>query len=166
MFTLRSIPMRSFLILVSFLLFASVLGANQNAIIREVGPATAERRVVLATEPTQFKDALIQEMVRLLNDGNTFIQVINHARNGLDRLDPREYNAVFITNSGATARVRSWVLNFLSRVSQYDQNVILHTTQTTVWTPPVKVDSITSASDMGAVRRLAQEMVDKIKKFF
>lgn len=142
----------------------TALWANQGFVIREVGPKDASRRVVLATEPTRFKDALIQEMTRLLDDGSTYVLVVNHARGALRELDPRQYSAVFISNSGATAQVRPWVLEFLDRVAEFDRNVILHTTQTTVWTPPVKVDSITSASDMGAVRRLAQDYVNRIRR--
>lgn len=136
------------------------------ALVREVGPTDAALRVLIATEPTEFKDALIREMVRLLDDGKTYVRVVNHARGGLQGVDPRHFTAVFITNSGATARVRPWVMDFLRRVADYDQNVILHTTQTTVWTPPVKVDSLTSASDMGNHRRLAAEYVQRIRRLF
>ncbi len=154
------------IILSGIFFLASVvhLNANQPGFLQELGPKTSERKVLLATEPTRFKDALIQEMIRLLNDGQTYILIVNHSRNGLNDIDPRQFKAVFISNSGATAQVRPWVLQFLNRVKDFDQNIILHTTQTTVWTPPVKVDSVTSASDMGAVRRLAQEYVERIKK--
>lgn len=154
-------------IVIGLVLLASglSLAAQQQGLIQELGPKNAGQRLLLATEPTRFKDALIQEMVRLLNDGQTYILVVNHSRNGLNGIDPRQFSAVFISNSGATAQVRPWVLQFLDRVKDFDENIILHTTQTTVWTPPVKVDSLTSASDMGAVRRLAQEYVNRIKKF-
>ncbi len=146
------------------LVLASGMYANGTIEVQDVGAPTMERKVLIATEPTEFKNALVTEIVKMLTDGNTYIKIVNHADKGLDTVDPRTFDAVLITNSGATAKVRPWVMTFLNRVASYDDNIILHTTQITIWTPPVQVDSVTSASDIGGIRRVAIDLVGRVRK--
>ena len=129
-----------------------------------VGSENAPRRVLIAAENTRFKIALVERMVTLLDDGNTHVMVVDHSRNGLRGVDPREYSAVFITNSGARAQVRPAVLQWLNQIAAHDQNVVLHTTQITTWDPPVQVDSITSASSMGDLNAIADNLVTRIRR--
>lgn len=142
---------------------AGSLFANGQMEAQDIGTPDMARKVLIATEPTEFKNALVTEIVRQLNDGNTYIKIVNHADKGLEGVDPRQFGAVLISNSGATARVRPWVISFLNRVAAYDDNVVLHTTQITVWTPPVQVDSVTSPSDMNRIRPIATGLVNKVK---
>ena len=92
--------------------------------------------------------------------------VIDHQRDRLDAVNPEEYDAVYVLNSGAQARVRPVVLEWLGQVAGNDDNVILHTTQRTVWTPPVDVDSITSASRRSNIGTVTDDIVSRIKAKF
>jgi hypothetical protein len=116
-------------------------------------------------ESTSFKDALVEEIIEGLNDGATYIKVIDH-KSSLGGVDPRDFTVVFITNSGAKAEVRPWVLEWLESVKNYDDNIILHTTQINDWNPPVEVDSITSASDKDNVGAIAQDIILRIKNLY
>lgn len=129
-----------------------------------VGSENAPRRVLIAAENTRFKISLVERMVSLLDDGNTHVVVVDHSRNGLHGVDPRDYSAVFITNSGARAQVRPAVMQWLEQVAANDRNVVLHTTQINNWDPPVKVDSVTSASSMGDLNTIADTLVRRIRR--
>lgn len=130
------------------------------------GNPNGRYRVLIATESTPYKNQLINTLIERLSDGNVMIQVVDHQRGGLANLDPRDFNAVFISNSGVQAMVRPAVMNWLNSVSAHDDNVILHTTQINNWTPPVQVDSVTSASSRGNINRLTDDLVQRIRRFF
>jgi len=130
------------------------------------GSPQAPNKVLIATENTRYKRRLIDTVVEKLNDGSVYITLVDHKRNQLEGEDPRDYEAVFISNSGAQAKVRPWVMEWLDSVSSYDDNVIIHTTQITDWDPPVQVDSITSASDNSNIDPLSDDIVRRIRAFF
>lgn len=129
-----------------------------------VGNPDATRRVLIAAEYTRFKEALVEELVNQLNDGNTYIKVIDHSKDELNGVDPREWSSVLITNSGARAQVRPNVVGWLQSIAAYDDNVVLHTTQINDWTPQVQVDSVTSASSMGDLNRIADSLLERVRR--
>jgi hypothetical protein len=104
--------------------------------------------------------------VKKLDDGSVYLTVVDHKRKELDGLDPRDFTAVFITNSGVQAKVRPWVLDWLDSVAEYDDNVLIHTTQITEWDPPVKVDSITSASKNSNIDGITDDIVRRLRALF
>ncbi|MDC7231958.1 MAG: hypothetical protein PQJ58_01905 [Spirochaetales bacterium] len=112
----------------------------------EYGSSSPEARILIAYESTRFKKALIENLLPLLEEKNYSILVVDHQKGGLKGLSASDFDAVFITNSGATAKVRPQVLDWLDANGTNPSNVLVHTTQRTVWTPPVEVDSVTSAS--------------------
>jgi hypothetical protein len=118
--------------------------------------------VLVVKEDTPYKKRLVSTLVDKLEDQNIEVTVIDHKRGQLNGVDPTEYGAVFITNSGAQAKVRPAVMSWLRAVEANDDNVILHTTQINDWTPPVEVDSVTSASQNSNIDALTDEFVDKI----
>lgn len=145
-----------FLSMVTTMVFANRIEGNPNG----------RYRVLIATESTPYKNQLINTLIERLNDGNVRIQVVDHQRGGLNGMDPRDFNAVFISNSGVQAMVRPAVMSWLNSVRAHDSNVILHTTQINDWTPPVQVDSVTSASARGNINRLSDDLVQRIRRFF
>lgn len=130
------------------------------------GSPQAPNKVLIATENTRYKRRMIDTLVEKLDDGSVYITVVDHKRKELEGVDPRNYSAVFITNSGAQAKVRPWVMEWLDKVSGYDENVIVHTTQITDWDPPVQVDSITSASDNSNIDSLTDDILRRLKEKF
>ncbi|HBE03667.1 MAG: hypothetical protein A2096_01470 [Spirochaetes bacterium GWF1_41_5] len=126
---------------------------------------TAAVKILLAYEETPFKKALVAEITNQLLSKNTEISVIVHSADALEKINPADYTAVLISNSGVKAAVRPWVIFWLQKYSG-NKNIILHTTQTGKWVPAVTVDSVTSASDIKNVKKTADELVKKIKKIY
>ncbi len=129
-----------------------------------IGNPDAAQRILIAAEYTRFKEALVKELVSQLDDGNTYIRVIDHSRNELNGIDPREWSSILITNSGARAQVRPNVVSWLESVAAFDENIVLHTTQINDWTPRVQVDSVTSASSMGDLQQIAGSLLERVRR--
>jgi hypothetical protein len=148
------------------LLFLLVIVATAFAAIKYYGNESASRKILIASEPTRYKNRMIKELIEKLDDGDTYIVEVDHKRGDLEGMDPRDYTAVFISNSGAQARVRPAVMQWLNSVRDYDDNVIVHTTQTTDWDPPIEVDSITSASKNSNIDDLTDDVVRRLRAFY
>lgn len=132
----------------------------------EFGNKDSAKRVLIAKEDTGYKKRLVRELVsRLENEGDISITVIDHRKGELSGVNPSDYNAVIITNSGAQAKVRPEVTVWLESNSNNDENIILHTTQITEWDPPVEVDSITSASKNSNISQISDDIVRRIRVF-
>jgi len=151
------------LIAASALVFMAL---NLIGAVESFGNARAENRVLIAKENTRYKSRLIDTLIEKLDDGTVAITVADHQRGELDGLNPRDFDAVFITNSGAQAKVRPDVMRWLNANSANDDNVVLHTTQITDWDPPVQVDSITSASKNSNIDDISDDIIRRIRLFF
>jgi hypothetical protein len=99
-------------ILVALLLVLS-LSVSLWALSGEYGSPSASGRILLAYEPTRFKNNLVSDMVSILEERGFFITVVDHQAGGLGNLSAADFDAVFITNSGATAMVRVEVVDWL-----------------------------------------------------
>ena len=144
----------------------ALLALNLIGAVESFGNARAENRVLIAKENTRYKSRLIDTLIEKLDDGTVAITVADHQRGELDGLNPRDFDAVFITNSGAQAKVRPDVMRWLNANSANDDNVVLHTTQITDWDPPVQVDSITSASKNSNIDDISDDIIRRIRLFF
>ena len=131
-----------------------------------VAGSLSARTVLVAKEETSYKRALLEVLVEKLETEGVTVVVIDHQKDRLDAVNPEEYDAVYLLNSGAQARVRPVVIEWLDKVAGRDANVVLHTTQRTVWTPPVTVDSVTSASRKSNIDQVTDDIVSRIKAKF
>jgi MarR-like DNA-binding transcriptional regulator SgrR of sgrS sRNA len=120
-----------------------------------------KKRVLLAWEKTDFKQALVQEMERLLAQQGCEVTKILHSKRGLDA-KAADFDAVFITNSGVHSKVRPWITEWLAANKAQAGRILLHTTQTGDWKVIAEVDAITSASSKGDVKALAADYVTRI----
>ena len=135
-------------------------------LISSAGFAAAANSVLIIKEDTPYKKALVAELIDTIDDKETTVTVVDHRKKSIDDIDPRDFDAVFITNSGAQAQVRPNILAWLRSVSDYDDNIIIHTTQINEWTPPVEVDSITSASKRRNINGLVEDIARRIRRLF
>jgi hypothetical protein len=121
------------------------------------------KRVLLAWEKTDFKQALVEEVERLLTQQGCEVTKILHSKRGLDA-KAADFDAVFITNSGVNSRVRPWITEWLAANKAQAGRILLHTTQTRDWKVIADVDAVTSASSKGDVSVLAADYVARIGK--
>jgi len=124
-----------------------------------------KKRVLLVWEKTAYKQALVDEMERMLTQQGSEVTRVLHSKRGLDA-KAADYDAVFITNSGVNSKVRPWITEWLAANKAEAGRILLHTTQTSDWKVNADVDAVTSASSKGDVKVMAAECVARIGKIF
>lgn len=145
------------------MVFLFMMSVQARAASRQYGPEESQVRLLIATEPTKFKNQLVNKMIKELDDGNTTIKVIDHRNGGMDQEKSTDYTVVFITGSGVMSKVRPWISAWILRQAD-TTNILLHTTQIYNWTVKDKVDAVTSASDVKGSDELASQYVALIKE--
>lgn len=118
--------------------------------------------VLLASESTRFKNALIDELESLFTQQGAKVVKTDHSRDSWNTINAAGFDAVFISNSGVNSKVRPWVEEWLKNNKNASATVLLHTTQTRDWAVSVEVDSVTSASTIRDVKKLAAEYHKRI----
>ena len=138
----------------------------EGASAAEFGSEDTDRRILIASENTAFKNRLVSDLIDELDDGVTYIRLIDHMAGELIDEDPNDYGAVLVINSGVGARVRPWVTAWMDSAAQDTEHVILLTTQRTRWTPRVDrhIDSMTSASMTMLIDDLSEDLVRRIEQ--
>jgi len=124
--------------------------------------AQGKGSILLASEKTRFKDALITELESLFTLSGYMVQKAQHTKGGLDAYKASDYAAVFITNSGVYSKVRPWVTAWIEKNRASGAYILLHTTQIKDWKVEATVDAVTSASTNDGVKALAREYYSKI----
>jgi len=148
----------------SLLTFIFVLVSGFNIHAQGNASNIQKKKVLLAYERTEFKTALIKEMAAILKKDSIESVVIEHSNGELDKEDPANYGAIFISNSGVNSQVRPWISEWLKKNEKYWAMTILHTTQTSNWKVKAPGDAVTSASIKKKVKSLAAKYVEMIRK--
>ena len=91
------------------------------------------------------------------------VTVAQHTSKGLDA-KAADFDAIFISNSGANSRVRPWIVEWLAANKAHQGKILLHTTQTRDWKVQADVDAVTSASSQDRVDDLAARYVQRLKE--
>ncbi len=123
----------------------------------------SQPRVLLAFEQTRFKSALVEAMRQRLQEAGMRVTVAQHTSKGLDA-KAADFDAIFISNSGANSRVRPWIVEWLAANKAHQGKILLHTTQTRDWKVQADVDAVTSASSQDRVDDLAARYVQRLKE--
>lgn len=151
--------------MIRYLLVFTILFASEFQIFAQDSLiSNQKKKVLLAYETTEFKTDLIKEMTSILKKDSIEVRVIEHSKGALDKENPEDYGAIFISNSGVNSQVRPWINSWISKNEKYSSQIILHTTQTRDWKVDVPVDAVTSASSKKEAKRLAAEYVKMLKK--
>ena len=120
-------------------------------------------RVLLALEKTRFKEKLVTEMKHMLGKEGYEVSVLMHSKKKGLEAKAADFDAVFITNSGAHSKVRPWITAWLAANKAEGNRILLHTTQTRDWKVKADVDAVTSASSKNEIGALARDYVAKLK---
>jgi len=124
----------------------------------------ANTRVLLAYEPTRFKNQLVEAVVEGLQEEDFYIKTVLHNKNELRGESTEDYDAVIVINSGVNSRVRPKVSSWLSSLEETEKVVLLTTYRDLGWEPkyPDGVDSITSPSKRSDIPEVRDEIIEKV----
>jgi hypothetical protein len=128
----------------------------------EIGNENYKKSILIATQPTDFKKAVVAEIIEALKKDVNYIKVIDikHLKN-----EPTvAYNAIVIVNT-CRAWSLSWkVSRYLEKTAEKEKIILLTTANGEDWQPKDKqVDAVTSASKLNKVDVVAESIVDKVR---
>ncbi len=125
--------------------------------------ALSAQTVLIAKEDTSYKKKLVETLTQKLETEGYRVQIVDFTDGELDGVRPDDYGVVYVVNSGAQAKVRPQVLEWLASFGGYRDNVIVHTTKRTVWDENLSVDSLTSASKKSNINDVTDDIVARIR---
>lgn len=131
---------------------------------RDIGDRQSCKRVLVATEQSQFKERLVGQITETLRDEAYFVRLIDVGR--LADESSLDYGAIVVVNTCRAWQLDRNVRQFLQHLDDHEkEKIVLLTTRSGSWTPQlVGVDALTSASEVDRIPALAAAIVANIRQ--
>ncbi len=128
----------------------------------EWGDLKADQRVLIATQGSEFKEAVVSRVVEDLEKDLCYVKVIDLKR--LEHEPATDYDAIVVVNTCKAWRLTRGASKFVKEFPDKDKVVLLTTAGGEDWKPKsVEVDAITSASKEQKTDPVADEISRKIR---
>jgi hypothetical protein len=129
----------------------------------EWGDLKADRRVLIATQRSEFKEAVVSRVVEDLEKDLCYVKVIDLKR--LEDEPATDYDAIVVVNTCKAWRLTGDASKFVKAFPDKDRVFLLTTAGGEDWKPKaVEVDAITSASKDQKADPVAEEIVSRVRK--
>jgi hypothetical protein len=129
----------------------------------EWGDVRADQRVLIATQRSEFKEAVVSRILEDLRKDLCYVKVID--LRGLKDEPTAEYDAVIVVNTCKAWSLSRGASRFVKDFEDKEKVVLLTTAGGGDWMPKsAGVDAITSASKSQKVDPLAHEIVGRVRK--
>jgi hypothetical protein len=150
--------LRGLLPILSVLFFGCTMGTVDTM---ETGDRAIQQSwVLIATQKSDFKLAVIHEIRDTLENNSCYIKVVDVKRLPYETTDG--YNAIIILNKCMAGRPDPRVETFIDNVPQKEKIILLTTGRLDSWKPDSsEVDAITSASVMTQSTIIGQSLAGK-----
>lgn len=129
----------------------------------EAGDPRAGKRVLIATQRSEFKEAVVSRIVEDLEKDLCYVKVIDLKRLADERA--ADFGAVVVVNTCKAWSLSRAASKFVKKFPDKGRVVLLTTAGGEEWKPKsVEVDAITSASKEHKADPVAEEIVGKVRK--
>ena len=123
--------------------------------------ADSNKKVLVATQNSKFKRAVVSEIYDELSQNAVYLKIIDVK--GLKNQTAEKYSAVVIINRCMAGRPDPRVESFIDREPQKNKIIVLTTGMLDSWTPDApEVDAITSASVLDKSDQVARTIVKRV----
>jgi len=152
-----------------YLLFLLVLGtyvagcAPKLVSTSTLGATDSKKRLLIAMQKSDFKDAVVNNVVDGLERERVFIEIIDVSHLHTQKADA--YNAILIVNNYRYFRINRDVRDFFKRAEQpVKEKIVLLTTAGNPGRVDegLGVDAISSASEIESVQDVSDSIVQKL----
>lgn len=129
---------------------------------RQIGEPYSPNRVLIATQYSEFKEAVVTRILESFKCDPVYFKVIGVRE--LKHESTEQYKAVVISNACMAWHLNAHVANFLNRALEREKIIVLSTANSKNWRPKAPgIDAITSASNMANVESVADIVVHKVR---
>jgi hypothetical protein len=129
----------------------------------KVGPTAADKRVLIAAESSEYKDAVVDAVVDGLQKYPMVIRVIDISQ--LDAAISTGYDAVVVFNTRMAWRMNRRVDDFLQQAEQKERIILFSMAADPEWGPELTgVDAITAASNPDRSGRAAEDIIERVHR--
>jgi hypothetical protein len=129
----------------------------------EAGDPGAGKRVLIATQQTEFKEAVVSKIVEDLEKDLCYVRVIDLKQ--LEDAPAADFGAIVVVNTCKAWSMSRGASKFVKRFPDKDRVVLLTTANGEDWKPKsVEVDAITSASKVQKADPVADEIVQRVRE--
>ena len=137
---------------------------SQRAVkIFEINSPELETKVLIVTQGSDFKDALVSGIIESLKKQSIYIKVIDVS--ALPEVAEDMWQALIIINTCEVGKMQSDVRHYLSEAKEPDKVILFITSGPGNWKPEdSSIDSISSASKMTQVDSAVTHIMDKLNK--
>jgi hypothetical protein len=128
-----------------------------------IGTVDSKNRLLIATQKSEFKEAIVSKVVKSFEGNNIFIEVTDLA--DLSNKLIEDYKAIIILNDYKFFQINRNTKKFLKNVNDYERRKIV--LLTTAGSPKLmikssEVDAISSASITGNTDTISDEIIQKV----
>lgn len=146
-----------------FILFLIYLWMNRQGVIEssEIGNPELEHKVLIASQGSGFKNALVEGLSTNLEQRQIYIKVLDVTV--LSEVSEEDWDAVVLIHSVEMSKLQPDVKAFLDRTHDLDKVILITTSGPGTWkTNDYDVDIITSASKKEELPGLTKEILKRL----
>lgn len=140
-----------------------ITGCSKNIKTETRGDAAAEVKVLLTAKKSEYKEALINDLVTKMESQGYYIKITNLNRLKKEKIE--DYSALVILGDCEMGNLNLNVAKFLSNLEKSAvSKVILFTTAGSPdeWEPDTEVHAITTASEMNNIPQMSTRILTRI----
>jgi len=128
-----------------------------------IGAIDSKNKLLIATQKSEFKEAIVSKVVKGFEENNIFIEVIDLAN--LSNKLTEDYKAIIILNDYKFFQINRQAKKFLKNLNDYDRKKIV--LLTTAGSPKLmikssEVDAISSASKISNTDTISDKIIQKV----
>ena len=152
-------------VLLFAILLLTYIIMNRQEVIEpfQLGNSGAENKILIASQGSDFKDALVSGIIESLKKQSIYIKVMDVS--GLSEVTEEMWQALIIINTCEVGKMHSEVRHYLFQAKELNKVILFTTSGSGNWKPEdSSIDSISSASKMTQVDLAVTHIVDNLNK--
>lgn len=126
----------------------------------QVNSVNLDRKLLISTQKSAFKDSVTQLLVKYYTSDPAFIKVIDIS--SLSKIDPADYTAIALIHTWENWEPPLEVKLFIERTSAIREKIIVLTTSGEGSFKMKKVDAITGESKLEDAPQFAEKLISRL----
>jgi hypothetical protein len=126
----------------------------------EINDASLDRKLLIATQGSDFKNSLTQSILDHYKKDSVFIKIIDVS--DLDKMDPNDFNAVLVMHTWEYEKPPTAVGSFIEKTKSFKNKIVVMTTSGPGTSTMEGVDAITGESIKEDVPVYAVRIIERL----